>query len=35
MDNQKSVSAVIDKKLENVERHPNNIQTIIQAEVAC
>ena len=28
-----SVSAVIDKKLEDVERHPNNIQTIIQAEV--
>ena len=28
-----SVTAVIDKKLEDVERHPNNIQTIIQAEV--
>ena len=28
-----SLSAVIDKKLEDVERHPNNIQTIIQAEV--
>ena len=28
-----SVNAVIDKKLEDVERHPNNIQTIIQAEV--